>query len=420
MFRVILPRVSPLRGIIVGLWLAGAYAACSRVEVVDPLADAAIGGGGAGGEQHGGSGSLAGENASGEGGTSPTSGGAPAFVDVALWPTYSSNASNDGTQAVLAAVTALSAGSLTLPIHARWNELVGATGSPRAVAWQRLDALTKPYRDRDGKIALCIDIVDRTLEAWPFMGELDLQSGQEVMERTLDLVFARFGGQLSLVCFGYELDRYLELATEKQHAQLVAILKEAVRYATGHSLRGQAKVGVALTLGAVASASDVYDELSLGDEVVAVYDPLAGNELKAPDAVATELASALDTIARHDEQARPLALFEVGYPTSSTLESSEQQQVAYFDALMGALDGARDSVDFVGLFGLDDRAPAACDTEARLFGTPDDATPEEQALWVEKRAAARCSMGLRAETDDPDHVKAAWPRALAALSRYAP
>jgi hypothetical protein len=410
--------VSRLRRFLVGAWLTAAYAACSRVEVVDPSPDVPIGGAGAAGEQQGGSGSLAGESASGEGGNGTAIGGAPSFIDVSLWPTYSAASSSADTQAVLAAVTALSAGSLTLPIHERWSELSGPMGSPRAVAWQRLDALTQPHRDRDGNIALCIDIVDRTLPAWPFAGELDPVRAKEVMERTLDYVFARYTGYLSLVCFGYEIDRYLELASEEQRQQLLVVLSDAVKYATTHSQRGRAKVGVAVTLGALLEAkAAVYDELSLGDEVVVVYDPLSGDQLKAPEAVADELAGALDTIAERDPELRPLALFEAGYPTSAELDSSEEMQAAHVDALIGALDAARDRVDFVGLYGLYDRAAATCQAEAPLFGTPADASPAESEEWLARRAATRCSLGLRAENAE---AKKAWPKALAALSRYSP
>lgn len=348
-------------------------------------------------------------------------GGAPAFIDVAIWPTYAATPSGGDAEAVLAAVTTLSAGSLTLPIHARWDVLSGATGTPRALAWQRLDAVTKPFRDRDGNIALCIDVVDRTLPAWPFAGPLEEAAAVSAMKRTIDEVMARYAGALSLLCFGYEVDRYLAVSSSAERQRLLTLLTEAVAHAKG---RGARRVGVAVTLDALVAPEAAVDELRrLGDEVVAVYDPLnATGQLKEPDSVATELASALATISQSDAEPRQLALFEVGYPSSSDAGASEQAQRDYFAALFAALDTERDDVSFVGVYGLGDRAAQECEAEMAAFGEAgepsDGALPDAAAqTLVSVRALARCSMGLRAENAEP---KLAWPGVLGALSRYTP
>jgi hypothetical protein len=400
--------------------LASLFAGCSRVDVVDGPGVVPIGEGGVAGEGRGGSGSLAGDVARGDGGVGVEQGGAPGFVDVAIWPTYATTADGGDAEAVLAAVTTLSAGSLTLPIHARWNELSGATGTPRALAWQRLDAVTKPYRDRDGQIALCIDVVDRTLPAWPFAGPLDEAVAASAMDRTLAEVFARYAADLSLLCFGYELDRYVAVASSIDRERLLAVVKHAIAYAERHGPPGL-RIGVAVTLDALVSPTAAVDELREGNEVVAVYDPLdASGQLKEPGSVATELAAALATIVERDSQPRPLSLFEVGYPSSSDAGASEQAQREYFAALFTELDGRRDDVTFVGVYGLGDRAEQDCEAEMAAFGEPvDEGVSPEQAAQVvsSKRALARCSMGLRAENAAP---KLAWPAVLGALSRYAP
>ena len=347
-------------------------------------------------------------------------GGAPGLVDVAIWPTYASTPEGGDAEAVLAAVTTLSAGSLTLPIHARWNELSGATGTPRALAWQRLDAVTKPFRDRDGRVALCIDVVDRTLPAWPFAGPLDETVASSAMDRTLAEVFARYAGDLSLLCFGYEIDRYLAVATSIERERLLALVEHAFNYAKEHGPPGL-RTGVAVTLDALVSPAAAVDELRKGTEVVAVYDPLdASGQLKEPGSIATELAAALATITERDPKPRPLSLFEVGYPSSSEAGASEQAQREYFTALFTELDGRRDDVSFVGVYGLGDRAEQDCEAEMAAFGEEvDEGMPPEQAAQAisSTRALARCSMGLRAENAEP---KLAWPAVLGALSRYAP
>jgi hypothetical protein len=404
----------------VSAWLASMFGGCSQVDVVDGPDVVPIGEGGVAGDGSAGSGSLAGDLNGGDGGMSVEQGGAPGFIDVAIWPTYATPPDGGDTDAVLAAVTTLSAGSLTLPIHARWNELSGATGTPRALAWQRLDAVTKPYRDRDGRVALCIDVVDRTLPAWPFAGPLDEVVAISAMERTLAEVFARYAGDLALLCFGYEVDRYLAVASSAERERLLALVKAAFEYAKVHGPNGL-RTGVAVTLDALVSPVAAVDELRQGSEVVAVYDPLdASGQLKEPGSVAAEVAAALATINERDREPRPLSLFEVGYPSSHDAGASEQAQRDYFAALFAELDGRRDAVSFVGVYGLGDRAEQDCEAEMAAFGEPvDDGMPPEEAAQAVSsvRALARCSMGLRAENAAP---KLAWPAVLGALSRYAP
>lgn len=407
------------RVVLVGVWLACVFGACSRVEVVGAPQDVPLGEGGMN-IDGGGAGSVAGDEAGGEAGAPRARGGGPSTVDVALWPTHSTSSGSVNVEAVQAAVAALSVGSLTLPLHEKWNELSGATGTPRAVVWQRLDAMIEPFRERGGKVALCIDIVDRTLPAWPFMGELDAERAQPAIERTIDEAFARYGAHLSRLCFGYELDRYVARASSAERRRLLDLLTHGVKYARAAAARAHAPtvVGVAMTLEALLSPESAgVDEFSLGDEIVAVYDPLQadGVTLKAPAAVEEELVASVAMLAAtHD---KPLALFEIGYPSASAAGSSERAQREYFTALLGALDAARAQLSFVGIFGLDDRDADDCGAEAPAFGLPPgiSAEDEDAAGMLAARAVARCSMGLRAENSTP---KQAWDGALAALSRY--
>lgn len=421
-FGGILCAVLSLRVVLVGLWLAGTFGACSRVEVVGAPKDVPLGEDGGIGNGHAGSGSAAGDGTLGEGGALVGHGGEPSAIDVALWPTYAASPGSGDARAVQAAVAALSAGSLTLPLHEKWSELSGATGSPRAVVWQRLEAMTKPYLDRGGKVALCIDVVDRTLPAWPFLGELDAERALPAIESTIDEAFERYGAQLSRLCFGYELDRYVAQASSGERQRLLELITHGVKHARRVALRLHLStaVGVAVTLEALVSPERAaIDDFHQGDEVVAVYDPLTADafSLKPPDALASELGAALATLAEAD--GKPLALFEVGYPSAMAAGSSEKGQRRHFTALLTALDSAREQLSFVGMYGLGDRALADCEAEAPAFGLPPGVAPDDEqaADALAARALSRCSMGLRAENGEP---KQAWESALSALSRYSP
>lgn len=400
--------MEPRHFVVLVVAVASAFAACTRVESPEPSPGVSLTEGGLGGDNPGGAGSLAGGG--GEGGDRgyQSEGGALGTLELGVWPTFASDPQQSlDVQAVRAAVSVLSIGSATLPLGERWDSLSGATGSPRLATWNRLDATTKPFRDRGDNLALCIDIVDREQPAWPITGELEGADATSAIERTIDEVYARYSSHLTHLCFGYELDRFLAVASSEDAARLLAFLGHAVDYASHHPLRAtKTLIGSAVTLQALLGPKSSLPDLVLGDEVVAVYDPLdADLSLKPPAAVVDDLSAALENLKATGVR-RQLTLFEVGYPSSADAGSSEAEQKAFYEALFGLLDGRRDDFGFIGVYGLGDRAAADCQAEALLFGADE---PEQLAA----RASARCSMGLRADSEKP-----AWQDVAAALSRY--
>jgi hypothetical protein len=387
---------------------AGLFAACTHVKTGNPPS-VAIGDGGTAGEGSGQPGSPAGAGGDGMGGEETSSAGAPASVEMSIWPTFAADPEQArDAQAVFASVSVLSAGATTLTLAENWNELSGATGSPRTLAWSRLDAMVKPYRDRNGSVAFCIDVVNRRDPAWPFTTLLAFDAARQAMHRTIDEVFARYAAQLSHLCFGYEVDRYLAQASSDDADALLALLKDAVAYAREHPAHGEAlAVGVAVTLGALSDPHNAAAPWLLGDEAVAVYDPLSDDaaELKPPSSGAEEIASALDALA--EGSGLPLALWEVGYPSAAG--SSEKAQRQFFDGVFELLGKRPDHISFASVFALNDRAASDCDAEARAFG--------DDAAGAALRSEARCSMGLRAEQDQTAG-KLAWSTVLSALAQF--
>lgn len=393
--------------------LVGAiFAACTRVEEPGPPAKVSLASGGYGGEPLG-PGVPIGGGGDAAAGAPSSPGGAPTAVELGLWPTFPTDAARPfDVQAVEASVAALSSGSKTLPLVERWDALSGATGSPRLVTWTRLDAMSRPYRERGANLALCIGIVDRQEPAWPVTGELDTEAARAAMQRTIDEIFVRYAGQLTHLCFGYELDRYLSRVSRAAQRRLLQFLRESIDYASVHPMRGsRTAIGAAITLDALAGPTEApLDELLLGDEIVAVYDPLDRSaQLKKPESIAEELAAALETLASTPGAALPLSVFELGYPTSPDVGASEDAQAEFYAALFDALGARRDSLEFLGISGLADRDAAECEAEAARFG----GNKAAQAA----RARVRGSMGLRAEAIGPVD-KPAWEHVLAAFSRY--
>jgi hypothetical protein len=384
---------------------ATGFAACTRLETGNPPS-VALGDGGTGGEGTGDPGSLAGDGGGGFAGEHSSGGAAPSGIELSLWPTFRADPEQSrDAQSVLASVAALAVGATTLTLAERWDELSGATGSPRAVTWSRLESMVKPYRERNGNVALCINLVDRTQPAWPggtAPANLNVEAARQAMHSTIDEVYKRYAQQLSHLCFGYEVDRYLATVKEDAAAQFLDLLTDAVSYAQNHRPpTAPVKVGVAVTLGALTDAEATKAPWLLGDEAVGVYDPLAAGALKPPASGAEEIDSALGVLS---DVSLPLALWEVGYPSGA--DSTEKRQQQYYDELLTLLDARREQLSFVSLYGLDDRAASDCDAEAPRFG--------DDAAAVPLRSQARCSMGLRAD----GVPKLAWPSALSALARY--
>lgn len=390
------------------------FVSCTRVEVAEPAPPLQLDDGGAAGQPAGGAGAMQAGRGSGGDEDPSASGGEPGALDLGIWPTFVNDPTRSrDVQAVSASVAALSSGSAVLPISERWDALSGASGTPLSATWNRLDAMVAPYRARRGKVTFCIGVVDRAQRAWPFAGGLSGEVAASVMERTIDEVFSRYGGVLSHLCFGYELDRYWSSATASERLELQRFLKQAVGYASVHPLRSpRTAIGVAVSLGALTPDSDVpLADLSLGDELFGVYDPLTEDAaLKDPGSIGDELSLALEAVAGMPRPV-PLGLLEVGYPSAEDAGASEEAQLAYFRALFAALDERRQRFSFVAVFGLGDRAEVECEAEALAFGLAEDL---ERAR---ARAISRCSMGLRAGAGSGAD-KPAWQPVLAAMARY--
>jgi hypothetical protein len=398
--------LSAQRLVLLAGWLA--FASCTHVEDARPPVGLSVSGSGGSGQSEAGASGEAGEGGDGSGGDGISFSGAPATEELGLWPTFASREGDDAdADAVLAAASALSAGSRTLPLYVKWNDLAATNGSSLTPALLRLDALIEPYRDQGKRVALCLGIVDRAEPAWPFAVPLADADAGSAVDVTIDELLARYGDVLSHLCFGYEVDRYLEHASASDAKLVSELLHHAVAHAQEAALPGTA-IGVAVTLEAVATSAAVLDGLPRGDEIVAVYDPLLSDgSLREPNDVKDQLGAALDQLA--NEEARlPLALFEAGYPAVT-----EQAQRAFFEALFATLDARTRELSFIGLFGLGDRATAICDAEALSYGP---ASPELRSA----RSLARCSIGLRASPTPgaTPRPRLAWPMAVSALSRY--
>ena len=125
-----------------------------------------------------------------------------------------------------------------------------------------------------------------------------------------------------------------------------------------------------------------------------------GEPIPSPGSIALDL-DAIDDV----DPGRPVALVEVGYPSSDDVGADEEAQGLFYDALFGALESRRASFPLVVVSRLHDLGAEACASEGV-------ALDEEQELVL----AYRCSTGAR---DASDEAKPAWVSFVAGAARLA-
>lgn len=101
---------------------------------------------------------------------------------------------------------------------------------------------------------------------------------------------------------------------------------------------------------------------------------------------------------------RPVVVQEIGYPTASVLNSSEQQQADFLRNVFDEWAAIGGSIPFLNIFVLHDLTPDTCATIAAREGKPDNAALQ----------AFLCSVGLRQQDGTP---KLGWQAVVDGAAR---
>ncbi len=400
--RAPIPATIVLLASVLGAW---APACGENLDVpTDAATTAASGLGGATvGDGGGGEGGDGGDG--GAGGAAPGTGGGVSVVRVGLI----ANAVREGVppatriDEVEAAASAYAAGARVAAVKRHWADADVATLAADAELARAGCASAPSCRP----VAFTLAVVDGALDGRPeeLIGDdWSSAASEDAIDAAVDAIFEAFGEDLAVLAIGARVDRWVALHEEDEEA-LSALLGRAVERAQQRGGDGLlVGVGVsgdgALAAGGPAVALRALGTATMTSLFPGMHDVSEGATLPSP-AAAAQVLDAIDGI----DPGRPVALVEVGYPSSSSLGSSEDAQTVFFGSLFAALDTRRESFPFVVASRLHDLGDGACAAEGVELGEED-----EQVL------AYRCSTGLRSEEDTP---KPAWTSLLAGIAKLA-
>lgn len=410
-----------LRWLSAPLLLVALASSCSDDDPVDvPHTDNDAGGvsgkGGTGGKPDAASGGAAGEAGSDAGVSDAPL--APLRLGVIASPAHAPDAAPGPLDEKRARLETIALGSRAISVSRRWDSLFQGPLAPNPESWGALQGMSLLHAGSDRKILLCVELVDRTLDARP-AGSAAGWAEPPVfasLDALVDKVFATFGDELAGLSFGNELDRYLAVASAKNQTDLVALVTHAVTYAKKHPARPPSS-SIGVTFGATALAAGTSAEVAslvgISDMVVASYYPVdVGFQARPPTAASQDLdalAAAFTADAGDAETSapRPVWLQAVGYPSATLAGSSLEQQRAFYEALFQALVTRRERFPFVAVDGLNESTDEACSERAAALGAPGN--PAAVAL--------ACSLGLVASDGTNKPARDPVESALAAFSK---
>jgi hypothetical protein len=308
------------------------------------------------------------------------------------WLSISANPKAGSSDLVGAVDTAYAAGARGYYIAYTWNAVEPKSGVSNLQAMK--DALEYLGNKRGLTLLLGIQVINTNTKDVPSdlaSAPFDSAQTKARFHALIDKVKSVSNGHVKYLTIGNEVDTYLS-----QHAgewpAYKAFYQDALAYA--HSALPGVKVGVTATYtGASGSAQAHVADLSKASDILALtYYPLgAGYRPLAPTTAEQDLARMVSMA-----QGRQVVLQEVGYPTSSQLGSSEQNQAAFITSFLKgwqAVGGG--SMPFLNVYQLHDLAPDVCNQLAVSYGRGNDAGFK----------AYLCTLGLRRADGS---AKAGW------------
>ena len=210
----------------------------------------------------------------------------------------------------------------------------------------------------------------------------------------LDQLIPYMGASVRYISLGNEVDLYFENGRSSEIPGFHVFVNTIQAYL--HTQLPNAEVGVTVTAGGWLGGNvQTWLDLTADTDVMIVtYYPLNG-DFTVQDPVAPAAAfPALVQLAGD----RNVVLQEVGYPTSSLLNSSESKQAEFIHQVFAAWRDSGQRIEFLNLFLLHDFSSDLVNTLTTYYGISDP-----------KFVAYLATLGLR-NTDNTD--KAAWPAVL--------
>jgi len=283
---------------------------------------------------------------------------------------------------------------------------VGARGAFIGWSWKMLEPTAgnfaakevsnglKGFEARNFEMMITIQVINTLAkETPPDLASVAFDSPQmkQRLHALIDAALPHIGKNVKYISIGNEVDSYL-MNHPSEWAAYKNFYDDAAAYV--HSVAPTLKVGVATTFGGAngAAASQVASLNQSSDVFILTYYPLDDQFIaNNPAAPLTDFPQMIALA-----NGKPLILKEVGYPSSATLKSSEEEQAEFVANVFKAWQSAGARIPYLAFFALHDFGKKTCDDLTRYYGASDRAVNFKAYL---------CTLGLRRADGT---AKAAW------------
>ena len=252
----------------------------------------------------------------------------------------------------------------------------------------------KGFEARNFEMLITIQVINTLAkETPPDLANVAFDSPQmkQRFRALIDAALPHIGKNVKYISIGNEVDSYL-MNHPSEWAAYKNFYDDAASYV--HSVAPTLKVGVATTFGGAngAAASQVAALNQNSDVFILTYYPLDDQFIaNNPAAPLTDFPQMIALA-----NGKPLILKEVGYPSSATLKSSEEEQAEFVANVFKAWQSAGGRIPYLAFFALHDFGKKTCDDLTRYYGASDRAVNFKAYL---------CTLGLRRADGT---AKAAW------------
>jgi hypothetical protein len=296
-----------------------------------------------------------------------------------------------GMSAAAALDLVLAAGGRGQGVDLHWPNL---EPSPGGYDFMTANQIITDQNQGPFRIHVAVDVINTTVrEVPPDLASAPFDSPQ-MMTRFTNMLMAllnQFGTRIDSIAIGNEVDVYLSAHPTEWSAYATFYGQASMLIRTMYP---SVRVGVTSTFGGATHAQTgplIAGLNSVSDVFMMNYYPLNANYTpRDPSVVTDDFVKILAA-----SQGKPILLQEVGYPTSTTLGSSEQMQAQFVTNVFSEWMKAGDKIQYLSFFLLHDDTPQNCQLIADQFGVTD---PNFVLFF--------CSLGLR-NSNGTD--KLGWP-----------
>lgn len=276
----------------------------------------------------------------------------------------------DGEEYNTAFTRARDLGADVFMLSIGWEDIETAPGV-YAPSFDYLAVANGYYPTRNARIALMIGPIDTNVERLPADLKGRALDDPEVIARfhaLLDHVFAKIPDlELDLLAIGNEIDISLGADTDRWE-EYRRFHADVAGYA--RSLRPGLRVGVKMTLNGLTGPMKEYAAAinAASDLILVTHYPLNGDfTVRDPEEIGDDVDKLVAAV-----DAKPIHFLELGYPSGSANNSSEEKQAEFIRETFLAWDRHAARIPFIAFGIMTDRSRSEVESFGDYYGIDDE------------------------------------------------